>query len=181
MIMHYLITLPYLALFAMFLPKNKRLQYPIFFIVALGLNLPLFQGLSLNDITFSFVGNLSFVLLAFCSLILLESTQNKKHQLITLKGLSLIILMNFLFFLTFLNIIPINLYYQSPKLTLIIALLITLGAYFIDKVLAIIYLLALFAYTIKLFDSPNILDYYFDLPSLIIAIITFIYLILKRK
>ncbi|MCE3039784.1 hypothetical protein [Helicobacter anatolicus] len=181
MTMHYLLTLPYLAFFALLLPRKKNFFYPLLFILAIFLNLPLFEDLSINDFTFSFIGNLSFVFLAFCTIILLETTRDKNYFLISQKGLFFLISINFLFFLTFLNIIPINLYYQDQHITLIIACCITIIAYFFDRILAILYLLTLFVYTIRLFDSNNILDYFFDLPSILVALIMLFYSKIRKK
>ncbi|CBG39636.1 hypothetical protein [Helicobacter mustelae] len=181
--MHSLFTLPILAGVASLPISGRITQIFLLFLIGIFCNLPLFFGwhLSINDILFSFLGPLSFTTLGFCVILLLEKTQNKKHVLISLRGYVFLLIANLVFFLCYLDIIPLPLYYWPPYFALVFVCAFTLVAYFFDRVLALLYLLSLLACAIKLFPSYQILDYFFDPLSLLFAFLKIIFYKKKTK
>lgn len=181
MIMHYLLTLPYITITLLLLSYTKAKQFAYYFsILLIGIlcNIPFYHHLSLNDLTYSITSNLSFFTLILCSLLCLEILQFKKKKIffISYKGYLYIASVNLLFYLCFLNVIPIDIYYTTHTYSLLIASSIILLSFFFDRIVALVYLFCLFAYNLKLFEVNNIFDYLFDVP---ILIATFIALCIK--
>lgn len=197
MIAHYLLSIPILTIACLLLSLTKvkkRVYYVLCIVLLIILNIPLYNALlattkraswhfaafdtplynalNLNDLAFGFIGNLSFFSLVFCTLLLLEILQfgKKKIFFISSKGYVYVALSSLFFFLCFLNVIPLNLYYLPQDISLILACVFILCAFFFDKILALIYLFCLFAYTLRLFDLNNIFDYLFDIPSFLVAL-----------
>ncbi|WP_104698043.1 MULTISPECIES: hypothetical protein [unclassified Helicobacter] len=185
MINHYLLTIPYIALVFLILTyfRAKTINY-YFGIIAVILvcNIPFYHTLSLNDLTFSVVGSLSVFSLIFYTLICLETFQFKKKKifLISKKGFIYIALTHLIFYLCFLNVIPLNIYYLDERNTLLIGCGVILFSFFFDKILSIIYLICLFAYALKILEYNNIFDYLFDVVFFIISILTLIFKLLKK-
>lgn len=182
MLSHYLLTLPYatLALLILSLTRApKGAYYLTLLAVAILANLPLYYpltlALSLNDLTFSLTSKLSFFSLIFCALLVLELLQFRQRRrfFITPRGYLFVALTSLVFFLSFLGILPLDLYYLPQASALGLTCALILCAYFFDKILALIYLLCLFAYTLRLFDTLSIFDYFFDAPSFIIALFAY--------
>lgn len=185
MMMHYLLTIPYLTLVFLILTyfKAKTSTYSFsIIIVALICNIPFYNTLSLNDLTYSVVGNLSLFSLIFYSLICLETFHFKRKEifLVSKRGFAYIVFIYLFFYLCFLNIIPLNIYYLDEKNALLIGCGIILFSFFFDRILGIIYLICLFAYTLKIFECNNIFDYLFDGVFFIISILILIFKLLRK-
>ena len=183
MIDHYLLTLPILALLCLIFSK-KSLLYPLMIVMVFVLNLPfLSEGLSLVDFLYSFVNRLSFFSLLLCFIVILQTffSQKPLYLFLSMKAYAFIFITHLIFFILFLQLIPIDLYYQQPKIHLLVLFPMIIISYFFDKILAYLYLICFFAYIIKIFDRINIFDYYFDALGLVIAFVAFILTFRKRK
>lgn len=176
MIMHYLLTLPYITITLLLLSYTRAKQFAYYFcILFIGIlcNIPFYHHLSLNDLTYSITSNLSFFTLILCALLCLEILQFKKKKIffISYKGYFYIAFANLFFYLCFLNVIPLNIYYTNHTYTILIASSIIFISFFFDKIVALVYLFCLFAYNLGLFEVNNIFDYFFDVPILITTLI----------
>lgn len=163
--MHLLYTFFYLAIFSAIWHKFKgfNLAYFVFLIlIAIITNIPINQGLNINDFTYSILSKLS----AFSFIISFVFIANK-NSLFDYKTYAFVFVINLLFFLTYLNIIPIKLYYADISMGIICVCLLCIVAYFINIYLAFVYLLCLIIFVIH--KDGNVFDYFFDVITLLIT------------
>lgn len=173
--MHFLITIPLLALLCLVLPYKYRFLAVIIF--AILCNIPFFNHLSLCDIIFSFSADFSLFSLIFFALFIMQSLSKKQICFINQKGILLYIIFSLCIFLSFLGLIPIELYYLDARYSIALAFIIIVVMYFFDFILASLLAVSLLGYGLSLFDYSNTLDYLFDAPSLVL----FTILWLKQK
>ncbi len=173
--MHFLITIPLLAFLCLFLPyKYKKTIMIIFAILC---NIPFFNHLSLCDIIFSFSSDFSLFSLIIFTLFIMQNLSKRKISFINTKGILFYLICSLCIFLSFLGLIPIELYYLDARYSIMIAFSIIILMYFLDFILASILALSLLGYGLSLFNYSNVLDYLFDAPSLVI----FTILLIKAK
>lgn len=164
--MHALYTLLYLAIFTIFVKKYSiKSIFTMFFIIILT-NINIYNELSINDFTYSIFSNISIISLYLLMLIIFKQT-----SFIDFKSSLFVFCINFIFLLAYLNIISVDIYSNFNVIALMIICLI---AYFINKNLAFVYLLALFL-SIFVINKFNL---FFDILSLVIS---FVFIIIKAK
>lgn len=158
---HFVYSFLFSFIFSIFFKTYKsKLIIMIFFLVFFNIKLFFNFSLSINDFLLSFLGNMS--LFSLLNLIIL--TFCKKFYV--KKEIFFIFLINLLFFFAFLNLIPINIYYQSTINSLLIINTLIVFTYFVSKKIAILYLFCFACYAF----SPReiIFNFFFDANSLII-------------
>ncbi|PQM73067.1 hypothetical protein DI119_11480 [Legionella pneumophila] len=127
-------------------------------------NIDCINGLSLNEILYSLLGTPSLFtdLLSFSLSI---------HYLgyntwcLNRKSKHYLLITSFLFYCSYLNYMPINIFYLHHLISLYICLLLSLFVFFIDKYLGYIYLLAITAGLVFLPNSYSLFTLIFD-PTL---------------
>ncbi|PAF54081.1 hypothetical protein BKH42_02390 [Helicobacter sp. 13S00482-2] len=179
---HYVFSLAYMALLGYFGHKakvSKRINLTLIILGGIVVNIPI-KNLSINILSYSYVGEMSVFLFTFCIVMIFENFKTHQSNLLSFKGFVFIFIFGFILYLSAFNIIPVNLYYQSPIFIIITCCLIAILGYFIDKILGIIYLLSLFAYSLNVMDSKNLFDYFIDVPTWFLSII-YIFTYVTRK
>ncbi|MDO7252604.1 hypothetical protein [Helicobacter cappadocius] len=178
----YVFSLAYMAFLGYFGHRakvSKKINFILMILGAIVVNIPI-NNLSINILTYSYTGRMSVFLFTFCIMTIFENLKTHQNNLISLRGFVFIFLFGLILYLSALNLIPINLYYQSSIFIIITCCLITIVAYYIDKILGIIYLLCLFAYSLNTMDSKNLFDYFIDVPTWILSIISIIIYFIKK-
>ncbi|PAF46850.1 hypothetical protein BKH46_06450 [Helicobacter sp. 12S02634-8] len=175
---HYVFSVVYMAIFGYFghLAKlGRKLQATLIILSGIVVNIP-FQGISLNMLTYSFLGAMSIFLFALCLIGIFESLKTNPHNPLGLKASIFIFVFGLILFLNVFNLIPINIYYQPPTTLIIICTCLTIIAYFIHKPLGILYLIALLGFGLGVMDSSNPFDYFIDAPTWVFALIYLLFM-----
>ncbi|MBZ7981847.1 hypothetical protein AVBRAN12640_04770 [Campylobacter sp. RM12640] len=168
--MHFIYTLLYLSIFASIFQKlTIKKKIFIYLAIIFLTNISIFNGLSLNDYTYSIFSNLSI----FSVLILLLIIFNQ-GKLLDFRAYVYIFVINLLFFLSFLNIITFDICYENGFLNYLIIFVIFIISYLLNQILSILFLLSLAISFILGIDNIN--DCFFDI---FILIFSFFQVILK--
>lgn len=179
---YYIFSLAYMAIFGYFGHKakiSKKINFILMLLTAIVVNIPI-KGLSINIFTYSYLGGMSAFLFALSLVMVFENLKTHQNNLLNIKGFIFIFVFGLILYLSTLNIIPVDIYYQSPAFIIITCCLITILAYYVDKILGILYLLSLFAYSLNIMDSKNLFDYLIDLPVWILSIVCIITYYIKK-
>lgn len=174
---YYIFSIMYMAIFGYLGHKakiSKKLNLIFMILSAIVVNIP-FNGMSVNILTYSFLGEMSIFLFTFCLLSIFENLKLKSHRFLDIKSFIFIFIFGLILYLTSLNIVPINIYYGSNYLVILLCCLIGIGAFFINQALGIIYLICLISYGIEIMYSKNLFDYFIDVPTWIFSILSIIY------
>ncbi|PAF43750.1 hypothetical protein [Helicobacter sp. 11S03491-1] len=178
----YVFSIAYMAIFGYFghLAKISRpTNIALMILAGIVVNIPI-KNLSINILTYSFVGEMSVFLFTLSLVIIFENLKTHRINLLNLKAFIFIFFFGLIVYLSVLNLIPLNIYYQNPYFIIIICCLICILGYFIHKILGIIYLICLLSYGLQIMDSKNLFDYFIDAPTWILSIICILILSLKR-
>lgn len=179
---YYIFSLPYMAILGYFGHKakiSKKMNLILMLLTAIVVNIPI-KGFSINIFTYSYLGGMSAFLFTLSLVMIFENLKIHQNNLLNIKGFIFIFVFGLILYLSTLNLIPINIYYQSPAFIIIACCVIAILAYYIDKILSTLYLLSLFAYSLNIMDSKNLFDYFIDLPVWILSIICIIIYCTKR-
>ncbi|PAF45140.1 hypothetical protein [Helicobacter sp. 11S02596-1] len=179
---YYVFSILYMAIFGYFGHMAKiKISTNIALIILSGIvvNIP-FNGLSITMLTYSFVGEMSVFLFTLSLMSIFESLRVSSRTLMNLKAFIFIFIFGLILYLSVLNILPFDLYYQPREITIIIGCAITILAYFIHKPLGFIYLISLFAYGLGVLSSKNIFDYLIDVPTWVFSMMGIVGFGIKR-
>lgn len=179
---YYIFSLAYMAILGYFGYKakiSKKINLILMLLTAIVVNIPI-KGFSINIFTYSYLGGMSAFLFTLSLVMVFENLKTHQNNLLNIKGFIFIFVFGLILYLSTLNLIPIDLYYQPPIFIIIICCLITIFAYYIDKILGILYLLSLFAYSLNIMDSKNLFDYFIDVPVWILSIVCIVTYCIKK-
>ncbi|PAF52862.1 hypothetical protein [Helicobacter sp. 13S00477-4] len=181
---YYVFSITYMAIFGYFghfAKISKNTNIILILLTGIVVNIPI-DNISINMLTYSFFGEMSILTFALSLMLLFESFKIQKIQnnFMDIKAFIFIFIFGLILYLSVLNIIPLNLYYQSPQIVIIICCLLTFLAYVINKSLGMIYFICLLSYGLKLMESNNLFDYLIDVPVWIFSIL-YIFVIIVKK
>lgn len=179
---YYIFSLAYMGLLGYFGHKakiSKKINLILMLLTAIVVNIPI-KGFSINIFTYSYLGGMSAFLFALSLVTIFENLKTHQNNLLNIKGFIFIFIFGLILYLSTLNLIPIDIYYQSPTFIIITCCVITIFAYYIDKILGTLYLLSLFAYSLNIMDSKNLFDYFIDLPVWILSIVCILVYYIKK-
>lgn len=179
---YYVFSVSYMAIFGYFGHRAKistLTNLILIILTGIVVNIP-FKGLSINMLTYSFLGEMSVFLFALSLITIFESLGKTQNALMNLKAFIFIFIFGLILYLSTLNLIPIDLYYQPTQITILICCAITILAYFIHKPLGIIYLISLLSYGLEIIESKNLFDYFIDVPIWVFSIFYILTFIIKK-
>lgn len=168
---HFVYSFLFSFIFSVFFKDYKyKLVVILFFLIFFNIKLFFNFTLSINDFLLSFLGNMSlFTLLNLIILTFYKYFYSKKE-------IFFIFLINMFFFFTFLNLIPLNIYYQNTFNSIIIINTLICFTYFISKKIAILYLFCFIFFAF--YPREIVFNFFFDINSLIIFFSASIYILI---
>lgn len=153
-----MVVLGYLGKRAKF---SKTFNIVLMLLTAIVVNIPV-NHLSINMLTYSFVGDMSVFLFTLCVLGIFENLKSHRKNLLNLKSYIFIFIFGIILYTSVLYSNFFNLYYQNFYYILILCCFICIGGYFVHRTLGIIYLICLLSYGLNLMSSKNLFDYFID-------------------
>lgn len=179
---YYLFSVMYMAVLGYLGSKakiSKTLNLIFMILTATVVNIPI-KNLSINMITYSFVGEMSIFLFTLCVLGILQNLRSRRENLLDLKSYIFISIFGFVLYIGVLYVNFFNLYYQDFYYIIVVCCFICIIAYFVHRILGIIYLICLLSYGLDLMVSRNLFDYFIDATTWLFSIVSVCVMIFKR-
>lgn len=140
---------------------SKIFNIFLMILTAIVVNIPI-KNLSINMLTYSFVGEMSIFYFTLCVLGIFENLKSNHKNLLNFKSYTFIFIFGLILYISVLYVNFFDLYYENFYYILILCCFICIIGYFVHRTLGIIYLICLLSYGLDLMGSKNLFDYFID-------------------
>lgn len=141
--------------------SSLTVYYSLFITSIIFLNSGIFHGYSISQLIYSILGVPSLLSFIYSVLLCLHQVGLVKN-LISNKGKKYILIITLLFYASYFNVLPINVFYLNEQGINATLLFILLGAFFIQKQLGYMYCAIIIVDTLFLPQSYNVFYCLFD-------------------